>query len=54
MAHMTIANTEQTRTAHLLMPILGCKYKRRVTIFFGCVNGCTRLEQFPGDLIKMA
>ena len=48
---MTVVNAGQTSTAHLLVPILGCKHQRRETIFFSCVNGCTRLEQFEGALL---
>ena len=40
-------------TAHLLVPILGGKHERRIIIFFSCVNGRPRHEQFPGDLIEM-
>ena len=53
MAHMTVANAGQTNAAHLLVPILGSEHQRRPAIFFSCVNGCTRLEQFEGDLLVM-
>ena len=36
------------------MPVLGSKHQRRSTQVILDVNGRPRLEQFEGDLLKMA
>ena len=50
---MTVANAGQTRTAHLLVPILGSVHQGDETLGVGPIWVGLRLEQFPGDLLVM-
>ena len=44
--------TSHATAAHLYMPTLGSEHQGGPLLILNGINGSTRLEQFPGDLIK--